>query len=84
MPVTVMDINDNTPAFIFPGNDTFYEATLSEDVGFTRVINFMASDQDTGINAQLVFERSSSKLKRSFSLFIRQLIMIITSSRLSL
>lgn len=58
--VTVLDLNDNTPQFIFPSrhNNTIQIATkLPHGYAITRLI---AQDADSGRNAQLVYTIQSS------------------------
>ena len=55
MPVDVVDINDHEPIFSFPDNTSTYRASIFENAPFTRILEFSASDQDSGNNAQISF-----------------------------
>ncbi len=53
--MSVDDVNDNTPVFIFPGNATQYEVVLDENSPFTRPVTLIATDADSSINALINF-----------------------------
>lgn len=61
IPVTVVDINDNAPQFIFAENASFYEAVISENAPFTRLVELLAVDRDSGDNAEIDFFPSEGK-----------------------
>ena len=61
IPVTVVDINDNSPQFLFAENASFYEAVISENAPFTRLVELLAVDRDSGQNAEFDFFPSGSE-----------------------
>ena len=63
MTVMVLDINDNTPSFIFPVNASRYTATLTENSPFSRPLQFFATDEDSTSNAQVSFVFSAGQGK---------------------
>lgn len=57
----VRDVNDNAPRFIFTGNESLYTAEITENIPFSVILDFVATDQDSDVNAQITFSPSSSE-----------------------
>ncbi len=57
----VMDVNDNDPQFIFAENASMYEVEIFENAPFTRLVEFLASDRDSGGNAMTTFTPSGGE-----------------------
>ena len=66
--VTVEDINDNFPVFIFP-NATHHRVHISEKINIGDIIaRCRAVDADTGINAQLIYSIVKGNKQHAFKI----------------
>ncbi|XP_069895142.1 protocadherin-11 X-linked isoform X2 [Dipodomys merriami] len=64
--INVVDVNDNKPVFVIPPSNYSFELVLPSTSPGTVVFNALAIDNDTGMNAELVYSITGGNTKGLF------------------